>query len=99
MIVPASVTAIGAVILIPLSPALIFGWGPLPQLGIAGGAAAIILFYAVGSAYFAVFLWSGRGVLRRSHFEILAYPPCRPISGPPPCDEAARAEEQYLCMK
>ena len=69
MIVPASVTASGAAILIPLSPALIFGWGPLPQLGIAGGAAAILLFYAVGSAYFAVFLWSGRGVLR---------PPLRP---------------------
>jgi putative MATE family efflux protein len=64
MLVPASVTVVGAVVLIPLSPALIFGWGPFPQLGIAGGAAAVILYYVVGGAYFAWFLWSGRGVLK-----------------------------------
>jgi putative MATE family efflux protein len=64
MIVPASVTAIGAVVLIPLSPALIFGLGPLPHLGIAGGATAILLYYAVGSVYFAAFLWTGRSVVR-----------------------------------
>jgi putative MATE family efflux protein len=66
MILPASVTAVGAVFLLPLSPALIFGWGFLPRLGIAGGAAAIILFYAIGTVVFAIFLWSGRGVLRPS---------------------------------
>jgi Na+-driven multidrug efflux pump len=54
------------VFLLPLSPALIFGWGFLPRLGIAGGAAAIILFYAIGTVVFAIFLWSGRGVLRPS---------------------------------
>jgi putative MATE family efflux protein len=63
MILPASVTAIGAAILLPLSPALIFGWGFLPQLGIAGGAAAVILFYGLGSIVFVIYLWSGRGVL------------------------------------
>jgi putative MATE family efflux protein len=66
MALPASVTAGGAIVLVPLSPALIFGWGPLPHLGIAGGAAAVILFYVIGSAIFAVFLWSGRGVLQPS---------------------------------
>lgn len=64
MIVPASVTAIGAVVLIPLSPALIFGWGFLPRLGIVGGAAAVLLYYFCGSIFFAVFLWSGRSVVR-----------------------------------
>jgi putative MATE family efflux protein len=63
MILPASVTAGGAVVLLPLSPALISGWGPLPHLGIAGGAIAVICFYAVGSVIFATYLWSGRGVL------------------------------------
>ena len=64
MLVPASVTVVGAVVLIPLSPALIFGWGPFPQFGIAGGAAAVILYYVAGCAYFMWFLWSGRGVLK-----------------------------------
>ena len=64
MVVPATVTALGAVVLIPLSPVLIFGLGPVPQLGIAGGAIAVVLYYVIGSAVFAWFIWSGRGVLR-----------------------------------
>jgi MATE family, multidrug efflux pump len=52
------------VILIPLSPCLIFGWGPLPQLGVAGGGTAIVLYYAVGAAVLAVYLWSGRSIVR-----------------------------------
>src|SRR5215831_18507373 len=36
MLVPAVVTCAGALVLLPLSPALIFGWGPLPRLGVAG---------------------------------------------------------------
>jgi putative MATE family efflux protein len=64
MFVPAAVTVTGAVILIPFSPALIFGFGPLPHLGIVGGAAAVLLYYVVGSAVFATYIWSGRGVLR-----------------------------------
>jgi putative MATE family efflux protein len=66
MLVPASVTALGAVVLIPLSPALIFGIGPLPQLSVAGGAVAIVLYYTIGSLIFITYLWSGRGVLRPS---------------------------------
>jgi putative MATE family efflux protein len=43
--VPALITLAGAVILVPLSPALIFGWGIFPRLGIAGGGAAVVAYY------------------------------------------------------
>jgi putative MATE family efflux protein len=80
MRVPATVTGLGALVLIPLSPALIFGLGPLPRLGIAGGAAAVVLFYVIGSAVFAFYLWAGRGLLRPAgRPPALAWAPTREI--------------------
>jgi putative MATE family efflux protein len=64
MALPAAVTAIGVVVITPLSPALIMGYGPLPALGIIGGGVAILLYYGAGAAVFAAYLWSGRGVLQ-----------------------------------
>lgn len=66
MAVPAYVTVWGALVLIPLSPLLIFGWGPLPGLGIAGGAIALMAYYVLGSAVLAWYLWSPRSLLRPS---------------------------------
>src|SRR3989442_12043167 len=40
MAVPAAVTSVGAAALIPLSPCLIFGWGPFPPLPPPRGALA-----------------------------------------------------------
>jgi MATE family, multidrug efflux pump len=66
MAFPAMVTCAGVVILVPLSPALIFGWGPLPALGIAGGAVALVSYYALGAFVLATYLWSGKSVVRPS---------------------------------
>ena len=66
MALPAYVMVAGAVLLLPLSPLLIFGWGPLPGLGIAGGAIALLLYYLAGSAVLAAYLWSPRSLLRPS---------------------------------
>lgn len=66
MAVPAIVTVAGALVLVPLSPLLIFGWGPLPGLGIAGGAVALLAYYLAGSLALAAYLWSPKSLLRPS---------------------------------
>jgi Na+-driven multidrug efflux pump len=38
--------------------------GPFPRVGVAGGAVAVLLYYAAGSAAFAFYLRSGRSVVR-----------------------------------
>jgi putative MATE family efflux protein len=64
MAVPAIVSCTGSVVLIPLSPLLIFGYGAVPALGIAGGAVALLAYYFLGSVAMAAYLWSPRSLLR-----------------------------------
>jgi putative MATE family efflux protein len=64
MLVPALVICAGVVVLVPLSPCLIFGIGPFPALGIAGGGAALLLFNAAGTAILAWYILSGRSIVR-----------------------------------
>jgi putative MATE family efflux protein len=64
MLLPASVVVGGAGLTLCLSPALIFGWGPLPPLGIAGAAAALVADYAAGSLILLAYLASGRSLVR-----------------------------------
>ena len=62
--ITAVVTVAGAVLLVPLSPCLIFGYGPFPKLGVAGGAIALLSYYGLGTIIYAAYLWSGRSVVR-----------------------------------
>jgi putative MATE family efflux protein len=80
MLVPALVICVGVVVLVPLSPLLIFGVGPFPALGIAGGGTALILFYAAGTAVLGWYVLSGRN-LARLRLSRLRWPLFRNILG------------------
>ena len=62
--VPALVTLSGALVLVALSPALIFGLGPFPAFGIAGAGLAVIAYYLAASAALVGYMASGRAGLR-----------------------------------
>ena len=64
MLVPAAVICVGVIFLVPISPLLIFGFGPIPALGIAGGGVALLFFYAAGSVALAWYILSGRNPAR-----------------------------------
>jgi Na+-driven multidrug efflux pump len=64
MLVPALVICGGVVLLVPLSPLLIFGIGPFPRMGVAGGGAALVLYYLFSTIFFAWYLLSGRNPAR-----------------------------------
>jgi MATE family, multidrug efflux pump len=64
MATPAWVTCGGVLVLLPLSPCLILGLGPLPRLGVAGGAVAVVLYYLIGSLVLAAYLYFGSSVVR-----------------------------------
>jgi len=61
--IPAAVTLLGALVMIPASPALIFGLGPLRGLGIAGAGVAFGLYYCAAMLFLVRYMASGRAGL------------------------------------
>src|SRR3954452_7847195 len=64
MLMPSLAVCIGVVLLIPLSPLLIFGLGPMPALGIASGGVAVVLTTGPTLVALAWYILSGRCVVR-----------------------------------
>jgi putative MATE family efflux protein len=58
------IVSVFALVVVPLSPALMFGWGPLPRLGIAGGGLAFACYYAVAATALIGYFRSARAPLR-----------------------------------
>jgi putative MATE family efflux protein len=61
--VPATVTLVGAMVLIPASPILIFGFGPIPRLGIGGAGIAFAVYYGAAMLVLLRYMASGRSSL------------------------------------
>jgi putative MATE family efflux protein len=64
MMLPAVAVVAGVVLLIPLSPLLIFGWGPVPALGVAGAGWAVVITSALTTAMLGWAVISGRSIAR-----------------------------------
>jgi len=64
MLVPGAVICGGALLLIPICPVLIFGLGPIPALGVMGGAWALVAYYALGTLVLAWYCASGRNTAK-----------------------------------
>ena len=78
MLMPGAVICGGAVLLMPICALLIFGFGPVPPLGVVGGAYALLLYYAAGTAILGWYCCSGRNPARLS-LGVLRWAPMRRI--------------------
>jgi putative MATE family efflux protein len=64
MMLPSVAIVIGVVVLVPLSPLLIHGYGPVPALGIAGAGWAVVAGTGLSTAILGWAMLSGRSIAR-----------------------------------
>lgn len=64
MLLPAGLVLLSTVLLLTLSPALIFGWGPFPALGVVGAGLGTVVPSGIGALILLAYLASGRGLVR-----------------------------------
>jgi hypothetical protein len=79
MLLPASVIIGGVIVTLSLSPALIFGWAPVPHLGIAGAALGFITYYIVSG------VWSCSSISALA--EVSCSSRCLDVVSDAPCSE------------
>jgi putative MATE family efflux protein len=63
---PAAVGSVGAVVVLAVSPLFIFGFGPIPALGIAGAAWAVVFYNVICTAALGIMLARGESPIRPS---------------------------------
>ncbi len=64
MLVPSMAICLGVALLIPLSPLLIFGYGPIPGFGIAGGGMAVVGTNVLIMLVLAAYILRGKALVR-----------------------------------
>jgi putative MATE family efflux protein len=68
MMVPALAVILGVALLIPLSPTLIFGLGPIPAMGVTGAGIAVMATTCLSALALGVYVFGGWSLVRPGAF-------------------------------
>jgi len=68
---PFLMNTIGLVANMVLDPLLIFGWGPIPSMGVAGAAIATVLAQVMVTLSFIIYIRRGNGIVKNLRMKVL----------------------------